>query len=64
MEERGDTPLANSTVQVCWAAAGSDEEEKRTILLTQLESLRIRRGVVGRSFDEDRVILRWRPLKD
>ncbi len=62
LEERGSTPLASSTVKALWAAAGSDEEEKRTVLLSQLESLRVRRGVLGRSFDEDRVIVRWQPL--
>lgn len=61
LEERGDEPLAVTTVQICWAAAGPDELARREILLTQLESLRIRRGVVGRYFDEERVLLRWRP---
>ena len=61
LEERGAQPLAATTVRVCWDAAGPDEVTKREILLTQLESLRIRRGVVGRYFDEERVLLRWRP---
>jgi DNA invertase Pin-like site-specific DNA recombinase len=61
LEERGGEPLAAATVQACWAAAGPDDLARRDILLTQLESLRIRRGVVGRYFDEDRVLLRWRP---
>ncbi|MFF0145384.1 recombinase family protein [Amycolatopsis sulphurea] len=59
--ERGSEPLAAATVQDCWDAAGADELAKREVLLTQLESLRIRRGVVGRYFDEERVLLRWRP---
>jgi hypothetical protein len=59
LRERGAQPLAASTVRACWDAAGSDEMVRRDILLTQLESLRIRRGVVGRYFDEDRVLLRW-----
>jgi site-specific DNA recombinase len=61
LAERGSEPLAATTVQDCWEAAGSDELARREILLTQLESLRIRRGVVGRRFDEERVLLRWRP---
>lgn len=60
LDERGDEPHAATTVRVCWAAAGTDELARREILLTQIESLRIRRGVVGRYFDEQRVLLRWR----
>jgi len=60
LEERGAEPHAAATVRACWDAAGLDELAKREILLTQLESLRVRRGVVGRYFDEDRVLLRWR----
>jgi site-specific DNA recombinase len=61
LEERGTEPLASASVWACWEAAGSDELARRDILLTQLESLRIRRGVVGHYFDEERVLLRWRP---
>jgi hypothetical protein len=43
-----------------WAAAGVDELARREILLSQLEELRVRRGVAGRYFDEGRVLLRWR----
>ena len=60
MGERGSVPLRGSTVQTHCAAAGSSDEARREILLTQLDSLRIRRGVVGRYFDEERVLLRWR----
>lgn len=60
LDERGDEPHAATTVRVCWAAAGTDELARREILLTQMESLRIQRGVVGRYFDEERVLLRWR----
>lgn len=60
LAERGEEPLGGSTVAAHWAAAGTSDEARRAILLTQLESLRIRRGVVGRYFDEDRVVLRWR----
>ena len=62
--DRGTEPLAGATVQTCWVAAGVDEFAKREILLTQLESLRVRRGVVGRYFDEERIILRWRPRSE
>lgn len=59
LKERGREPHGQATVLDCWAATG-DELAKRKILLAQLESLRIRRGVVGRLFDEERVLLRWR----
>jgi hypothetical protein len=61
LTDRGGEPFKAATVKDCWMAAGADEVARREILLTQLESLRIRRGVVGRFFDEDRVLLRWRP---
>ena len=61
LTERGDEPFAAATVEDCWRAAGADELARREILLTQIESLRVRRGVVGRYFDEERVLLRWRP---
>ena len=60
LAERGDEPLGGSTVKDHWAAAGRSDEARREILLTQLESLRVRRGVVGRRFDENRVLLVWR----
>jgi site-specific DNA recombinase len=62
LDERGLEPLDGVTVQVRWDAAGDDELAQREILLSQLESLRIRRGVVGRYFDDERVLLRWRPV--
>ena len=58
--ERGTEALGGSTVEAHWAAAGKSDEARREILLTQVDSLRLRRGVVGRYFDEDRVLLRWR----
>lgn len=61
LDERGLEPLSGATVQECWDAAGADEVSRREILIAQLESLRIRRGVVGRYFDDERVLLRWRP---
>lgn len=61
LSERGSEPMHGSTVKDYWAAAGTSDERRREILLTQLDDLRIRRGVVGRYFDKDRVLLRWRP---
>jgi hypothetical protein len=61
LSERGAEQLDGVTVQNRWDAAGADEMARRAILLTQMESLRIRRGVVGRYFDEERVVLRWLP---
>lgn len=61
LAERGSEPLGESTVQDCWDVAGADELARRKVLLTQLATLRIRRGVVGRYFDEERVVLQWRP---
>ncbi|ACZ20294.1 site-specific recombinase, DNA invertase Pin [Sanguibacter keddieii DSM 10542] len=61
LTERGSQPLLGSTVRAQWHAAGSDEHARREILLSQVESLRVRRGVVGRYFDKDRVLLRWKP---
>ncbi|WP_278266142.1 recombinase family protein [Nocardia sp. AG03] len=60
LDERGNEPLNGTTVRECWSAAGLDHSARRGVFLTQLESLRIRRGVVGRHFDEDRILLRWR----
>lgn len=61
LAERGGEPLAGVTVRDRWQAS-ADDTARREILLTQLESLRIRRGVVGRYFDEERVLLRWRTV--
>jgi DNA invertase Pin-like site-specific DNA recombinase len=61
LTERGHEPLGSASVRDRWHAAGADDMARREILVSQLESLRVRRGVVGRRFDEDRVLLRWRP---
>lgn len=58
LTERGREPLGNSTVRKKWNAAETDED-RRGVLVSQLESLRIRRGVVGRYFDKERVLLTW-----
>jgi site-specific DNA recombinase len=60
LRERGREPYGAATVRECWKALGTNDEARREILLSQLDSLRIRRGVVGRYFDKDRVLLRWR----
>ena len=59
LSERGDEPVSGSTVLTRWHAAGTDDRARRDVLLTQLASLRIRRGVVGRVFDDERVLLKW-----
>jgi hypothetical protein len=41
---------------------GRERYWPREILLSQLESLRIRRGVIGRRSDQQRVLLRWRAI--
>jgi hypothetical protein len=60
LAERGGEPLGQSTVQRRWAAADGDDVARRDILLTQLDSLAIRRGVVGRYFDDERVVIKWK----
>jgi site-specific DNA recombinase len=64
LDERGAESLAGRTVQDRWGLAGTDEAARRAVLLTQLASLRIRRGVVGRYFDPERVLLQWHPTSD
>lgn len=60
LDERGNCPLGGKTVRDHWVFAAGDDTARREVLLSQLDSLRIRRGVVGRYFDEDRVLLTWR----
>lgn len=59
LSERGDLPHGDVTVRDCWHRAWANEQAKRQVLLSQVASFRIRRGVVGRNFDEARVLLRW-----
>ncbi len=59
LTERGVEQVGGVAVDEAWARAGRDEMARRAVLVSQLRSLRIRRGVVGRYFDEDRVLLRW-----
>lgn len=58
--ERTSERVGDLVVEEAWARAGHDEMARRAVLVSQLDSLRIRRGVVGRYFDEDRVLLEWR----
>ena len=50
----------DATVEQYWQLWGSHPEGRRDVLLSQLDSLRIRRGVAGRRFDPDRVLITWR----
>jgi len=61
LAERGDQPLGASCVRERWIAAGADETARRSVLVSQIESLRVKRGLVGRYFDEARVLLTWHP---
>ena len=65
LTERGDEPAtgqadALQTVVEAWAYVGENQAARRELLLAQLASLRIRRGVVGRRFDPDRALITWR----
>lgn len=57
--ERADNLTGDLAVKEAWARAGSDDMARRAVLVSQLDSLVIRRGVVGRYFDENRVLLTW-----
>jgi site-specific DNA recombinase len=59
LTERGGAFVGGITIGEAWARAGNDEKARRAVLVSQLASLRIRRGVVGRYFDEDRILLSW-----
>ena len=63
LAERGGEPFTAATVRACWDATGSDElgEGRDPADPSRSRALRIRRGVVGRYFDRDRVLLCWRP---
>jgi len=61
LAERGAEPYGAKTVAAHWRFAKGDDLARREILLSQIRELRIRRGVVGRRFDADRVILTWAP---
>lgn len=59
LAERGAERLRGFTVAEQWRAALT-EETRRSILLSQLGSLRIQRGLVGRNIDLERIILEWK----
>ena len=61
LTERGGVPYGASTVSGEWAYVGENPNARREILISQVESLRVRRGVVGRQFDADRILLTWKP---
>ena len=59
LRERGDEPLGTATVREHWRRAGTDDEARREVLLSQIGSLRIRRGTAGLRFDKARILLTW-----
>lgn len=59
LAERGEAVVGDLVVEEAWARAGHDDKARRAVLVSQLDGLVIRRGVVGRYFDEDRVLLTW-----
>lgn len=60
LRERGQQPLDGTTVRERWHRAGTDDDARRDVLLSQVASLRIRRGQVGTLFDRSRILLVWR----
>lgn len=61
LARRGAEPYLDATVAQYWRLWKDNPKGRRDVLLSQLDTLRIRRGVVGRYFDKDRVLLVWRP---
>lgn len=59
LAERSDEKIGVIDVAEAWARAGSDPIARRSVLISQIGQLLICRGVVGRYFDEDRVLLTW-----
>lgn len=59
LSERSDVLVDGLRVEEAWVRAGHNDEARRAVLISQLNTLVIRRGVVGRYFDEDRVLLTW-----
>ena len=59
LRERGSELLGTATVREHWRRAGADDDARREVLLSQLGSLRIRRGTVGLRFDKARILLTW-----
>lgn len=61
LAERTEGKVGELTVEEAWLRAGHDDKARRAVLLSQLGALVIRRGIVGRYFDEERVLLTWSP---
>ena len=59
LAERGEAMVGDLVVEEAWARAGHDDKARRAVLVSQLDGLVVRRGIVGRYFDEDRVLLTW-----
>jgi DNA invertase Pin-like site-specific DNA recombinase len=59
--ERADRLIGDLAVDEAWARAGHDDMARRAVLVSQLDALVVRRGVVGRYFDEERILLTWSP---
>lgn len=59
LAERGDEPYGAATVADHWQFQRQDESSRRAVLLSQLASLRVARGAIGKAFDVDRVHLAW-----
>ena len=57
--ERADELIGDLAVDEAAARAGHDDMARRAVLVTQLDRLVIRRGVVGRYCDGERVLLTW-----
>lgn len=63
LAERADELVGGLAVDEAWARAGHDDVARRAVLVSQLDTLVIRRGIVGRYFDEERVLLTWSSLQ-
>jgi len=57
--ERAGELFGDLALDEAWARAGRDDMARRAVLVSQLGTLAIRRGIVGRYFDEERVLLTW-----
>lgn len=60
LSERRSVALGDATVEDQWKRGWANDKARRDVLASQVQSLRIKRGVVGRRFDPDRVLLTWK----
>lgn len=60
LRQRGGEMVDGLDVKERWQRCGSDEIARRDVLLSQLDTFRIRRGRVGLRFDPDRLLVTWR----